>query len=327
MFDIRLIGSLSGEPALSTESVAALLARERVPLRRGTAFMGRPGTALFCDGTLLAKLHEDWEWARPAMEKWAQKALERERAYAVHHPAKTWFLAERRADGRLFIGNACPLLEPLHLRLSEPPADAGERERRAAWLERLFRTYTALGRTHGVRLDEGLSNFGLDKAGALHYLDDEFYAWDDLASLAPMVGTWFRACAAFDAEFGGRLGGILRAVLAEAGFDAHALAMVASQARGLFMPQTEKRAALDAFAAALLRAGPAARPAPGHGGFGKARYCALVADVHANLPALRAVLDFLADHALIWIGWLGKENGGQKLTGRSALFGREAERE
>lgn len=293
MFDITLIGSIAYQPTFSAERIATLVGGEQTPLRYGTDFVGRPVTAVFRDSVLLAKLRTEFDWAPPIMEKWGLKVLQKERDFGVHHPAKTWFLALRHEDNRLLIGNVCPLLKPLNQLLAEPPASPEESSLRLSWFQRLFQMYFDLGRKKRARLDEGLSNFGLDAEGILYYLDDDFYSWDDLVSLPHVVGTWFRTHAWFDTRFCEQLGRILREVLNRDPQGTHYAMTVAEQLRGLYMPQPDKREALDAFGAALLaRNGPAA-PRRNLLSRTEQRYLALLGDIHANLPALEAVLGFL----------------------------------
>ncbi|MGZ8219520.1 metallophosphoesterase family protein [Methylomagnum sp.] len=293
MFDINLLGSISGQPVYSADDIIALLSSERTPLRFGTDFVGRPVTAIYRNGMTVAKLRTEFDWAPAVMEKWVRKTLSRERELGVHHPDKTWYLARCHEDDRFLIGNICPALKPLNQLLMDSPTDALESDRRLAWFDSLFRMYFAVGRQKGVRLDEGLSNFGLDEAGTLYYLDDDIYSWDEFVTLSHVIGTWFRAHAWFDAEFSERLGDLLREVLSADPLGTHYARAAAEQLRGLYMPQPDKREALEAFGAALVRrrghqTTPRRSPPPAN----QARYLALLADIHANLPALDAVLEF-----------------------------------
>lgn len=300
MFDISLLGSISGDTSFSTDRIATLLSAERTPLRYGTEFVGRPVTAVFQDETLLAKLHTEFDWAPLVMEKWVLKALQRERELGVHHPDKTWYLARRHEDGRWLIGNVCPRLRPLNQLLAAPPSDDEERVLRLAWFQRLFRMYFELGRTTGTRLDEGLSNFGLDTRGTLFYLDDDVYKWDELVTLTHVLGTWFRTYTWFDPDFSEQLGGILREALNKDNNGLHLSMVVAEQLRGLYMPQQERREALAAFGAALLRneSRPSRRQQSGIPSRDEQRCLALLGDIHANLPALEAVLGFLDEQGI-----------------------------
>lgn len=298
MFDITLIGSISGQPTYSADTIVGLLSSERIPLRHGTDFVGRPVTAVFRDESAVAKLHTEFDWAPAIMEQWARKALAREQDIDVHHPQKTWFLAQRHEDNRLFIGNICPALKPLNQLLAAPPRHDEEWEERLGWLDGLFQMYVNLGRRKGVRLDEGLSNYGLDAYETLYYLDDDVYSWDDFVTLTYVIGTWFRAHRWFDPEFAARLGEALRRELGGDPSGAHHARAVAERLRGLYMPQPDAREALEAFGTALAwgkERGPAAVAAPKRDvpPVRQERYLALLGDIHANLPALDAVLEFL----------------------------------
>jgi predicted phosphodiesterase len=300
MFDITVLGSVSGGTPFAPARIADVLAMERTPLRYGSDFVGRPVTAVYRDDTALAKLRTEFDWAHPVMEKWGLKTLARERELGVHHPDKTWFLAFRREDERLLVGNICPVLQPLNQMLAGPPADAAERRLRLSWFESLFRMYFDLGRKTGAKLDEGLSNFGLDATGLLYYLDDDIYTWDNLIALPHVLGTWFRTHEWFDPDFAADLGSALRQVLHEDPEGAHHAQVIAEQVRGLYMPQPGKQEALAAFGAALVRreARPANRQQPGIPSRAEQRYLALLGDIHANLPALDAVLGFLREQGI-----------------------------
>lgn len=296
MFDITVIGSLVGPPSFSADRIADLLAGKRTPLHAGGEFVGRPMTAVFADDTALAKLHTEFDWAPKVMDQWTRKTLDRERELGIHHPAKTWFLARRHADGRWLIGNICPRLRPLNQLLAQPPTDAAATADRLAWFRELFRMYLILGREHGTRLDEGLSNFGLDTEGVLYYLDDDLYGWDDLLALAHGIGSWFRAHAWFDPAFSARLGTALREALGPDPQAAHHATTLAEQLGGLYI-SPDRREALAAFGAALTERNsrPALREPPAWRG---QRYLALLGDIHANLPALDTVLEFLRQRGI-----------------------------
>jgi predicted phosphodiesterase len=297
MFDITIIDSLSGAASYSPAAIAALLAGERTPLRSGGEFVGRPVTAIHVGETAVAKLRTELTWEPKTMERWVRKTLERERELQVHHPGKTWFLARRAGDDQPVIGNITPRLKPLNQILAAAPADPVETEQRLAWFAALFAAYFRLGLQHGVRLDEGLSNFGLSADGALYYLDDDLYRWDDGVSLSHGLGTWFRAHSWFGGEFAAALGDRLRAALGEDPQGVHFARLIVEHLRGLYLPQPDRQAALEAFGRGLLgQAGTAApRPAVRRP---SSPLWAILGDVHANLPALEAVLAFLRDEGI-----------------------------
>jgi len=183
---IEVVGSVNAEAPFSEATIRGLLDREApAPLGRGEFFVGRPGTGVVCQDGLVAKTRLDLNLDWPTARRWTEHALSAERSLGLHHPRKTWFLA--RVEGTNRIGNVAPLLDPLHQAL---PQQTGEEQRRL--LERLLSTYLDAATAMGKRLDEGLSNFGLDGEGRLFYLDDDTYEWDNFLSLAEALGHWLR---------------------------------------------------------------------------------------------------------------------------------------
>jgi predicted phosphodiesterase len=254
--------------------------------------------------------------------------------------------------GDVVIGNICPRLTPLHT-LMQPPPSAEEKPQRLVWLQHLLEMELRLNQSEQMRLDIGLSNFGLDAQGDLFYLDDDFYSSDGFVSLAQMLGVYLRAFDWINEVFVDALGDSLNILLAQHFVDPHCHTVLAEQLRGLFMPNPAKRAilsslaqrlrarpmgmrgahaplsslataqepageaplspaasiqpALNASGAASLPEAAAAKPSPllsaafasasqasGAASAAPARRIALLADIHANLPALDAVLDYLA---------------------------------
>lgn len=304
MYEVTFIGSISGRASFSKEDVLALLSLENTPLRYGTDFVGRPTTVLFRNETALVKLHTEFDWDVPVMEKWVCRTLDRERESCVHSPDKMWFLVKHIDQKQTCIGNICPLLRPLNQLLSEPPVCDEERAIRLSWFEQLFRMYFTLAKKTGMRLDEGISNFGLDMEGTLFYLDDDMYRWDDLLALPHVIGTWFRTYRWFDKSFSMELGYLVRDILNELEYSSDNAQIIVEHLRGLFMPQAERREILLLFAESLLYGRSEAStphtilssttvsPSP------KQRYWAILGDVHANLPALEAVLTFLREEGI-----------------------------
>lgn len=297
MYEVTIIGSISGRTIFTSQRIATLLTKEKSPARTGLDMLGRPVTALYQDETALAKLQTELDWSPMVMEKWAQSILEKERRLGVYHPDRTWFLASRWDEGRCLIGNVSPLLNPLHRLLFAPPDGPLERARRLAWFEKLFRMYFIAARDLGVRLDEGLSNFGLDREGGLYYVDDDVFRWDDAVSLPHMMGSWIRACDWLDTGFCIRLGEKLREALGNHPDGSRYAPAIAQQLRGLFMPNPGRQEALMALSASLLRTRPeepgrASRPPL------RRNYFALISDLHSNLPALDAVIEFLKDQGI-----------------------------
>lgn len=295
---IQLIGSRSGESLYCAEDISRLLASPQIGLSFGAEFMGRPGTKVYTCEAHVLKLRDELRLKEKVARRWCQHALERERKFALHHPDKTWFLAvleEGGEAGDVAIGNVCPRLAPLHGLMQAPPATPEDRAQRLAWLEAVLDMDLRLAVQEKTRLDLGLSNFGLDAQGGLFYLDDDFYKAEGWVAFAQMLGVYLRSHAWMDEDFAAGLGDCLNSLLRRHFADPHCLTVLAGQLNGLFMQGGERQAALSALVRRLL-----AREARQHAAFPSRspgrhthRYFALLADVHANLPALEAALGFL----------------------------------
>jgi predicted phosphodiesterase len=180
--------------------------------------------------------------------------------------------------------------------LQAPPISPEEIESRLGWLASVLAMDIQANREAATRLDLGLSNFGLDAEGRLYYLDDDFYSADDgWVAMAQTLGIYFRQYQWIDADFAAELGKHLRDTLLAHFPDPHCLAVLAGQLRGLFMPNEGRQTALQALVEALATGRTArAKPLPSSATHSaRPRYFALLADVHANLPALEAALAFL----------------------------------
>lgn len=278
---IEIIGALAPAHAIDGTQILPALAGTQQTLTHGGTFTGRPGTKLFCSDDLVVKLREELTFSAHDMRRWIELAIDKERRLGVHAPQKTWFVLHRESGAT--IANATPRLQALH--------DLGEvgREALMPLLEKVVDHCIRTGARHELRLDEGLSNFGVDAAGIVYYLDDETYGWDGFTSLTQMLGVWIRKLDALDASAGRTLGERLRAcILAEFG-DPHAARVLAEGLRGVLALTERQVAARDACVAAIAPPVRSRMRAPRGGVF------ALLADVHANLPALEAVLDALRE--------------------------------
>jgi len=293
---IEFIGAAAEDASSLSQAVLRLLSTPKISLSYGADFMGRPGTQVYSCERHVVKLRGELRLKKEIARRWCLRALERERRFAVHHPGKAWFLVEQAGEGGdVGVGNICPRLAPLHVLLQAPPSSQEAREDRLRWLVSALAMDVRLSCEYETRLDLGLSNFGLDAEGGLFYLDDDVYGADGWVALAQMLGVHLRQYAWIDEAFAAELGGALRGLMLRHVADPHCLAVLAGQLRGLFMPNESRRAALHSLAGALASrpARPAASSAAAPSAIPRQRYFALLADVHANLPALEAALAFL----------------------------------
>jgi predicted phosphodiesterase len=278
---IEIVGALAPEQALDEAEILPALSAAAEKLAHGAAFTGRPPTKLFCSDTVVVKLREELRFSSRDLHRWIDITIEKERQLAVHAPRKTWFVLKRDTDA--VIANATPRLRALH--------DLGDvdTDTLLALLGSAVDHCVRTGARHELRLDEGLSNFGATPAGVVYYLDDDTYTWDGFTSLAEMLGVWIRQLDALDAAAAQALGERLRASIVREFGDPHAARILAEGLRGVLALTERQVAARDACVAALA---PPTRPrvrAP------RSKVFALLADIHANLPALDAVLGALRE--------------------------------
>ena len=214
-----------------------------------------------------------------------QRALEQR--LAVHHPDKIWFVLpvrDPRGKPAWLIGNRTP---PLQM-LDTLPSD--ERH-----LLAVFDRYFRVASEHGKALDLSLSNFGIDQAGAIWYVDDDVYAWQDDHGLHDFLGHLLRQGRLTPAS-ARTVGNRIHTAIARADRLPDLLELQQSL-RDIIVPPEQETvrqhlvAALGSPGTGLRPAAPASRQTTAK----PATRLALIADVHGNLPALEAVLAFLAD--------------------------------
>jgi predicted phosphodiesterase len=212
--------------------------------------------------------------------------LAQEQKLNVHHPHKTWFLIHQ-PDGRIHCGNICPRLTPLHTLKEQTSAEIAAK---FGHLEKLYRRYFEMASRYSARLDEGLSNFGIDANQQLYYLDDDIYSWDNFVSFAHILGVLIRNNAWLDESHAVTLGGQLQQLVSEFFEDSHTNVMVARKLRDVFMPDKGRRRVLEIIIEQLQEKKLISKKIQPY----NQNRIAILSDIHANFPALEAVLDYLA---------------------------------
>ncbi len=284
--DVTLIGAIKGEPIYTEQQIEQLLLSPQKDLGYGNTFTGRPSTRLHSNNEHLLKIKSTIHLDHKASVRWATQALQKEQQLQIHHPAKTWFVAQEINAETALIGNICPLLTPLHTIL----AQCAQIEICLGYLKALFQHYFRAAEAHGQRLDEGFSNFGVSDDGALYYLDDDLYRWDRFVTCGQMLGVYIRSLSWLTPALGERLGNMLHKLILAYFDDPQYLMVLAEQLRDVFLSEQQRTIAIPLINALNNR--PTVVPTPVKVGQ-NTRYMALLADIHANLPALEVVLDFL----------------------------------
>ncbi len=291
---IELLGAVGGRSPYRSEDVAALRAAPRTSLGHGETFTGRPSTQVYVGPRDVLKIRAELSLDPLNAHRWGMQTLERERTLQVHHPQKTWCTLQQE-EGRATVGSLCPLLTPLHTLRHPKSCSVEGAERRIGYLLSLFSLYFRAFRDHQVRLDEGLSNFGLDEQQRLYYLDDGLYEADDLSGFVQMLGVYFRSLEWLSPAWASRLGIQLRKLFLEFFEDPHRLYVIGNLLGDLCVPSPPRQAALDAFKQTMIDQRRARRQAVA---LPQQEVIAILADVHANLPALEATLAFLQERGV-----------------------------
>lgn len=286
--NIEIIGSLDGKQYYTQQQINDLLEKEHTELLYGAAFMGRPGTRIYAGQQNIIKLRTELDLNADKAQLFVKHALQKEQKIKIHHPHKTWFLIELE-EQKLKIGNICPRITPLHTLEKDKQCSIDEK---LDYLKQLYRRYFEVATRFNARLDEGLSNFGIDENKTLYYLDDDFYSWDNFVTFPHLLGVLIRNNPWLDKDYALEFGKALQQLISEFFEDSHTGYMVARHLRDIFMPDTDRREVLEIIIEQLEQQKSVTQKVKTI----KNDYLAILSDVHANLPALEAVLDYLKQH-------------------------------
>lgn len=305
---IELLPALSGETIFDPGCVAQTLLYPVQKSRSGD-FTGRPATEVFACRERVVKIRSDFVFQPKDVLRRAQAARRSEVELQVHHPHKTWFFASRQ--GQKIIGSVTPRLTPLNTLLVRDDANQND-SAFWGWIDQFFLLYFKTAALHNKRLDEGLSNFALDDQCTLYYVDDDIYPWDDFTSLAHMVAVWIRQHPWLDTVNCALLSDALVEQVSKIIPSPHALHVVHGQFRAVESCSARERECMaviiDGLSAAIKKRSKGVAPvdvvssrsqqADDSLSFSSkvvddnsTKPVAVLADVHANLPALSAVLE------------------------------------
>lgn len=298
---IEIIGALDPARAIAPETIMAILELKETALKHGEQFTGRPATRIFTDLKHVIKFKADHSYVTVEARRWVEKMITEERRYGIHHPRKTWFLITSGSGA--IIANITPMLSPLHLQLVA--LDQGST---LSLIDTMTRIYLDIAARFEKRLDEGLSNFGVDTDGTLHYLDDDLYEWDDFTGFCAATGILILKLNQLEPQqwrlFGERTADM---IIARFG-DCHWIAVIIEHLKSIFVANEAQMACRDAFFAGLqsvvmgkrehsiaqqgVRSFPAMHAPSGDL---ESETIAILGDIHSNYPALCAVFDTLAE--------------------------------
>jgi len=311
---LSIVGDLSGETLPARQGsegrslednndlvriAKALLQSNAVPMSHNTAFTGKPETRIHANDAWVLKVNAAGHGFGDAQvaTKWCALQIEKERSYGIYHPQRTWLLFAE--SGRYLVANLSPRLVPLH-QVDFSVMHVNERSQVLLQLLEMYLGFTA---RFDLRLDEGLSNFACCD-GRVIYLDDDIYRWDSFTSLSAMLANWLRKapvlCLNHDAIWQ-TLGERMRPLLHACSSDAEDMVFEAMIDQGVGEQEAFKQTFLHAL-----------HPRHGSGGLAQPDVMAgdlapigLISDVHANLPALKAILACLDQRGIERIIMLG----------------------
>ncbi|MDQ6953941.1 MAG: metallophosphoesterase family protein [Mariprofundaceae bacterium] len=310
---LKIVGGIE-TVAVTTGDIAALLQQGRQELGREGDFIGKSTTSLYVGDHYVLKLHTEQIFSDADIAyKWTDHHLKNEREAGVYHPQRCWFIKKHQA---LWVpGNITPRLQAVHT-IFESLIEAEEEHLNLLTdITAMYLDYTA---RIDKRLDEGLSNFGLD-GHKLYYLDDDIFKWDQFNAFSALTAGWIRRystswlSATITKRFAKKLGQQLEHFFKnQEGMDASQV--VAEQLHGMFFAAGEIQDAANILIE-ILRYGTSKHTPKEHDHFADlesfAEYfhedepIAVLADVHANLPALEVVLEEVRRRGITRIFVLG----------------------
>jgi len=298
--NIHIIGSLGNEN-IDLQHIQRILLQDNIELGHAGEFMGKTTTHLKFNDHYVLKLHPDKNFAEERIAtRWLSNLIENEREANVYHPSRTWFIQHQGSHWH--IGNITRRLTPVHTLFESPdfPADKA-----LSFIATICDMYLSYITRCDKRLDEGLSNFGF-MDGKIYYLDDDIYAWDHFFAFSAWVAGWLRRYSHtwLNASRSRQLGETLRTLLHKhfnqsEGIDAPHI--VAEQLKDMFFPSGNIQSAADhiieILASYTYQADSPNIPVTTQGcmddvttWFDEYEPIAILSDIHANLPALKATL-------------------------------------
>ncbi|MCK5926141.1 MAG: hypothetical protein KAG10_09630, partial [Methylococcales bacterium] len=245
---IEIIGSIDGKSHYKCAQISHLLDKRMTKLRYGTSFMGRPGTRLYVGSKNVVKLRSELDLNEVKTRDFLIHTLRKEQSLNVHHPYKTWFLLQSQPD-KYKIGSICPRLTPLHSKEGFQNIDINEK---IDYLKRVYQCYFRIAQEFNLRLDEGLSNFGVDENNNLYYLDDDIYSWDNFISFAHYLGVLVRGNSWLTPVCAKELGQEFQQLINKSFDDTHCNYRVAKLLRDIFMPTEDRRKIMSIITEALV---------------------------------------------------------------------------
>ncbi|MEY4769034.1 MAG: hypothetical protein RL637_1673 [Pseudomonadota bacterium] len=281
---IQVIGSIDQQTHYDAQDIAFVLTQKAHAIAYHHPFTKRSSTQLYIKSNTVVKLRTDLILSFSQAQQFLSHTLKQQRQLAIHHPAKTWFLMQVNKGYQL--GNICPQLKPLPQFLAH---SSTEITLKFNYILRLYRCYFQIMQKHRLRLDEDLSNFGVDINGQLYYLDDDIYHWDHFVNFSHTLALLIRSNLWLSDDHLRQLGHHLYQSIQELFSDKEMNLMVARKLQEIAVDDLRQQRALQIIIQQFqIRQSTRLRVSA----FSQ-DLIAIISDIHANFPALEAVLNFL----------------------------------
>lgn len=284
--NIRIIDSIVTDQQIGLPFIEKALSSAPTILSHGDKFTGKPGTQIYTSDQCVVKLHTELDFKETDAERWIHKKLADERSYDLYVPSKTWFLVS--IDDKSVIANITPVLHPLHqLEFNEAFVQL---------LEKKFDYYLNFAAKFDKLLDGGLSNFAQDNNGRLFYLDDDIYKWDKFTAFSSQMGVLIRQLDQMTLEQWRQLGEFCHQKIIDYFKDKHQLTVAYEQLKDVFMANDEQKQALASFIEGFYQTVNKNRSVKKQvketikTENNEHSRIVIMADIHANYPALEAVI-------------------------------------
>lgn len=283
---IAFIESLACDKSVPGQAQVLSLLDSPCALGVGKEFQGRPSTRLYADAGYVLKLKTPYSLSPDSAAGWCRSTLAKERAYGIYLPERCW-LVLRRGD-ECAVANVSPRRQTLEVALTEC-RDAGQSERFFSLLSRYLKRYFDFWQAHGLRQDEGATNYVV-VGDEVFYVDDDIYNQDDLISFAHGLGNILRKIGLFDEQLALRVGQELKQRLDA--IDPIMPFSLSEHLSDVFLGAARKpqMAALRDGLRGIERSVTVAVAPQVDASAAPSGRVALLGDIHGNLPALQAVL-------------------------------------
>lgn len=285
--------SLPENSPYSAELLAKYVANARTNTKHGGEFTGRPVTEIVNTEIGIIKFHTEYKLPELEARRFVSQSVEHEKRIGIHHPHKTWFLVfsqDEEGTKTISIANITPQLMPLHHVQNVPAEDLAEFYNDI--IVRISGMYLSTAKEHELCIDLGLSNFGLDKDNNIYYLDDDFYRWNQFIDFPEFLANLIRSLDFITATTAKVLARSIREQIFNYFSDQHWITVIAEGLRSLFIPP-ERETIREALIIALY-----ANESFTYQPKSTAKLFALIADIHANAPALYTALNYISQRGL-----------------------------